>query len=79
MEQNINDNINIGKRLKELRTDAGLSQERVCVALQLRGCDIGRSTYSKYESGELKIKPAVLKALAKIYNRPLEELFSDMD
>ncbi len=35
--------------------------------LQCRGCDIGRTTYAKYEAGELNIRISVLIELKKIY------------
>lgn len=67
MEQKIRQDENIGENLKELRLKEKLSQEGLCRELQLRGCDIGRTTYEKYESGELNIRVSVLRALQKIY------------
>lgn len=56
MEQKIRQDENIGENLKRLRMQKGLSQQKVCEVLQLMGCDIIRSTYQKYENGELNIK-----------------------
>ena len=50
-----------------MRADAGLSQEKLCAELQRRGCDIGRTTYAKYEAGELNIRASVIIELKKIY------------
>ena len=46
----------MGPNLRKLRLANGFSQEKLCVELQRRGCDIGRSAYEKYEAGELNIK-----------------------
>ena len=56
MEQKIRRDRNMGDNLRRLRNNINLSQEKICAELQCRGCDIGRTTYAKYESGELNIK-----------------------
>ncbi len=53
MEQKLKCDVYIGKNLRRLREKFGLSQEKLCAELQCRNCDIGRSTYAKYENGEL--------------------------
>lgn len=58
MEQKIRRDRNLGDNLRRLRFQHQLSQEKLCTELQHRGCDIGRSTYAKYESGELNIRAA---------------------
>ena len=50
----------MGANLRQMRKDAGLSQEKLCAELQRRGCDIGRTTYEKYETGDLNIRISVL-------------------
>ena len=60
MEQKIRRDRNMGDNLRRLRSDAGLSQEKLCAELQRRGCDIGRTTYAKYEAGELNIRASVI-------------------
>ena len=56
MEQKIRRDRNMGENLRRLRLQSKLSQEKLCAKLQLFGCDIGRTTYAKYESGELNIR-----------------------
>ena len=56
----------MGDNLRRLRDEYGLSQEKLCAELQRRGCDIWRSTYAKYESGELNIRASVIIELKKI-------------
>ena len=59
----------MGDNLRRLRSKYDISQEKLCAELQRRGCDIGRSTYAKYEAGELNIRASVL-----IENADLESL-----
>ena len=79
MEQKIRRDRNMGDNLRRLRKDCGLSQEKICAELQRRGCDIGRTTYAKYESGELNIRASVLIELRKIYKCSYEEFFTGLD
>ena len=79
MEQKIRRDRNMGDNLRRLRNDTGLSQEKICAELQRRGCDIGRTTYAKYESGELNIRASVLIELRKIYKCSYDEFFAGLD
>jgi transcriptional regulator with XRE-family HTH domain len=79
MEQKIRRDRNMGGNLRRLRLANGLSQEKLCAELQRRGCDIGRSTYEKYEVGELNIRASVLIELKKIYNCSYDEFFAGLD
>ena len=79
MEQKIRRDRNMGDNLRRLRCQHGLSQEKLCAQLQLRGCDIGRTTYAKYESGELNIRASVLIELRKLYQCSYDEFFSGLD
>ncbi len=69
----------MGDNLKRLRAAAELSQEKLCAELQRRGCDIGRTTYAKYEAGELNIRASVIIELRKIYNCSYDEFFVGLD
>ena len=79
MEQKIRRDRNMGDNLRRLRGDAGLSQEKLCAELQRRGCDIGRTTYAKYEAGELNIRASVIIELRKIYKCSYDEFFAGLD
>lgn len=79
MEQKIRRDRNMGDNLRRLRKDRGISQEKLCAELQRRGCDIGRSTYEKYERGELNIRVSVIIELRKIYNCTYDEFFQGLD
>lgn len=69
----------MGDNLRKLRNNSGLSQEKLCAQLQRRGCDIGRTTYAKYESGELNIRASVLIELRKIYQCSYDDFFEGLD
>ena len=69
----------MGDNLRRLRDKSGLSQEKLCAKLQCRGCDIGRTTYAKYESGELNIRASVIIELHKIYKCSYDEFFADLE
>ena len=79
MEQKIRRDRNMGDNLRRLRSDAGLSQEKLCAELQRRGCDIGRTTYAKYEAGELNIRASVIIELRNIYKCSYDEFFLGLD
>lgn len=69
----------MGENLRKLRKKSGLSQEGLCAELQRRSCDIGRSTYEKYETGELNIRISVLIQLRKIYRCAYDDFFAGLD
>lgn len=79
MEQKIRRDRNLGDNLRRLRFQHQLSQEKLCAELQRRGCDIGRSTYAKYESGELNIRASVLIELKKLYGCSYDEFFMGLE
>ncbi len=79
MEQKIRRDRNMGENLRRLRAQSGLSQEKICAELQRRGCDIGRTTYAKYESGELNIRASVIIELRKFYGCSYDDFFDGLD
>ena len=79
MEQKIRRDRNMGDNLKRLRKRQHISQEKLCAELQRRGCDIGRTTYAKYEAGELNIRVSVLMELKKIYQCSYDDFFFGLD
>lgn len=79
MEQKIRRDLCMGDNLKRLRCQHNISQEKLCAELQRRGCDIGRTTYAKYESGELNIRASVLIALRRIYGCSYDEFFAGLE
>lgn len=78
MEQKLRRDRCMGDNLRKLRYKYDISQEKLCAELQCRGCDIGRSTYAKYEAGELNIRVSVLMELRKIYNCSYDDFFDGL-
>ena len=78
-EQKIRRDLNMGANLRRLRLDANLSQEKLCAELQRRGIDIGRSTYEKYEAGQLNIRASVIVELKKFYKCSYDEFFAGLE
>lgn len=79
MEQKLRRDRRIGDNLRILRDKHDISQEKLCEELQRRGCDIGRTTYAKYESGELNVRISVLLELKKIYGCTFDDFFDGLD
>ena len=79
MEQKLRRDRCMGDNLRRLRLSGGLSQEKLCAELQRRGCDIGRTTYAKYESGELNIRVSVLIELRNIYACSYDDFFAGLE
>ncbi|MCL2637568.1 MAG: helix-turn-helix domain-containing protein [Oscillospiraceae bacterium] len=75
----IKQDISIGRNLRNLRNSQKLTQEQVATKLQLLGCDITRSYYSRYETGELNIKVSELIALTKIFKCQYNDFFIGLD
>ena len=78
MEQKLRRDRCMGDNLRKLRLDKNLSQEKLCAGLQLKGCDIGRSTYEKYETGELNIRISVIIAHREIYDCSYDAFFENL-
>ena len=79
MEQKLRRDRFMGQNLGLLRTKNKYSQEKLCEELQRRGCDISRSTYAKYEAGELNIRISVIIELRKIYKCSYDDFFNGLD
>ena len=79
MEQKLRRDRCMGDNLRRLRIQKGISQEKLCAELHRRGCDIGRTTYAKYESGELNIRVSVLMELRHLYDCSYDAFFAGLD
>ena len=71
--------ISIGNNLRKLRKKSRLVQWQTAAKLQVRGCDITRSVYSKYETGELNIPVSVLIALKDIFKCEYADFFEGLE
>lgn len=79
MEQKLRRDLKMGDNLRILRENYDISQEKLCAQLQLQGCDISRSTYAKYENGQLNIRISVIVKLRKFYNCSYDDFFMNLD
>ena len=61
---------NFGKRVKKLRKQSGLSQEKFALLI-----DMDRTYFSSVESGKRNISIENISKIARGLNVPLEELF----
>ena len=77
-EQKLRQDRCMDDNLRRLRLERELSQEKLCAELQRRSCDIGRTTYAKYESGELNIRVSVLLELRRLYGCSYAEFFAGL-
>lgn len=66
--------IRIGKNIKRLRKNAGLTQEALAIQLQLNGCDITRSSVAKIEVAQRHVYIDEIILLKKLLNVSYEDL-----
>ncbi len=78
MSNRIVPDIGIGKNLRRLRKNAGLTQEQVAAKLQLRGISVSREMLSQMERDRCNIKVSILLALKEIYRASFEDIFKDL-
>lgn len=78
MSNRIVPDIGIGKNLRRLRKNAGLTQEQVAAKLQLRGISVSREMLSQMERDRYNIKVSILLALKEIYRASFEDIFKDL-
>lgn len=79
MEQKLRHDRNMGNNLRKMRLEHKISQEKLCAELQRRGCDIDRTTFEKYETGELNIRISALIALKSIYACSYDDFFECLE
>lgn len=67
----------ISSRLRQLRQEAGLSQEELAAQLQLLGVDLTQRLISKIERNERFVKDYELVCLCKVLRVTERELLED--
>ena len=78
MSNRIVPDIGIGKNLRRLRKNAGLTQEQVAAKLQLRGISVSREMLSQMERDRYNIKVSILLVFKEIYRASFEDIFKDL-
>jgi transcriptional regulator with XRE-family HTH domain len=71
--------VNLGKNLKKLRKNQGLTQENICAKLTLAGRPMLQSTYAQIETGRRNIFASDLIVLARILNTDFNEIFEGLE
>lgn len=75
MSQKVKQDYCIGANLRQLRKQAGLTQEQVAARLQVSGIDMSRDFYAHIEAGDYNIRVSELAALRKIYRCSYDDIF----
>lgn len=65
----------IGNNIKNIREQAGLTQDALAAKLQLKGCDITRSAVAKIEVGQRHLYPDELILIKEILNTDFDTIF----
>lgn len=68
------DEICIGKNIREIRIEKGIGQTELVRRLQLKGVDITRETLVKIERGIQHIKASQLRAIKNELNTTYDQL-----
>ena len=79
MPQKIKQDLPIGANIRKYRLAMNLTQGQLAAYMQLRGCDIGRSTLSHIESGDYNIKLSYIVTICEILKIDFNTLFSNLD
>ena len=67
----------IGKNVERLRKMRGISQKSFVAMLQVQGCDVNPTSYSKLEGQIRVVTDKELFYIAKALGLPIEALFPD--
>lgn len=66
----------IGRNVRRLREQAGMTQELLAAKLQLNGCDLTRSAVAKIEVGQRHLYPDEIRLIKQILGIEYEDIFS---
>ena len=65
----------MGRNIRHIREEKGMTQELLSAKLQLVGCDITRSAVAKIEVGQRHIYPDEIRHIRQILGTTYEALF----
>ena len=68
----------VGQRIEYLRKQRGIKQKDFIARIQIMGCDMNPTSYSKLEGQLRSATDREIYAIAKILGVPMEALFEDM-
>jgi transcriptional regulator with XRE-family HTH domain len=67
----------VGKRIEQLRKSKGIKQKDFIARIQIMGCDMNPTSYSKLEGQLRSATDREIYVIAKILNVKMEELFEE--
>ena len=67
----------VGKNIERLRKERGIKQKDFIAKIQVMGCDINPTSYSKLEGQLRSATDQEIYTIAKILNVKIEDLFLD--
>ena len=67
----------VGKNIERLRKTKGIKQKDFIAQMQIRGCDINPTSYSKLEGQVRSATDREIFVVSKILNVPMEKLFDE--
>ena len=65
----------VGKKIEQLRKERGIKQKDFIAKMQVMGCDINPTSYSKLEGQVRSATDKEIYVISKILNVAMEELF----
>ena len=68
--------IKIGRNIRRLREQAGMTQNALAARLQLGGCDVTRSAVAKIEVGQRHLYPDEILLIKQILRVEYEDIFN---
>lgn len=69
----------VGKNIESLRKEKGIKQKDFIAKMQVLGCDINPTSYSKLEGQVRSATDREIYVIAKILNVTMEELFQEQN
>lgn len=69
----------VGKNIERLRKEKGIKQKDFIAKIQIMGCDINPTSYSKLEGQIRSATDKEIYTIAKILNVPIEALFIEKE
>lgn len=67
----------VGKNIERLRKERGIKQKDFIAQIQVMGCDMNPTSYSKLEGQIRSATDREIYVIAKILGVPIEELFNN--
>ena len=69
----------VGRKIEQLRKEKGVKQKDFISKMQVMGCDINPTSYSKLEGQVRSATDKEIYVISKILGVPMEALFDEFD